>query len=241
MNIEIFYHLYIPSDERRALSTWWIDDHVARLRSSGLVNNAKVNICITMPTCLDFGNFGKNIKSYINARYSFINILDIRDTGEQNIYEGQTLKFLYDRCLLDDNTIVLYTHSKGIGHPTIFNNCWRQILDYYSVDRWKKCVDILENNNIDLVGVKDISKLTVSGNVWWAKSSYIKTLPEPVDSSKYTVEHKWPGTREYRWAFEDWISLNNPQTYHMANTQVYHYDVARFLEDLIAEDKANFS
>ena len=130
MNIEIFYHLYIPSDERRALSTWWIDDHVARLRSSGLVNHAKVNMCITMPTCLDFGNFGKNIKSYINARYSFINILDIRDTGEQNIYEGQTLKFLYDRCLLDDNTIVLYTHSKGIGHPTIFNNCWRQILDY---------------------------------------------------------------------------------------------------------------
>ena len=242
MNIELFYHLYIPPDERRALSTWWIDDHVARLRFSGLINIAKVNMCITMPIYLDFGNFGENLKKYINTRYPFINILDIRDTSEpNNIYEGQTLKFLYDRCLLDDNTVVLYTHSKGIGHPTISNNCWRQILDHYSVNRWKKCVDILENTNTELVGVKDISALTVSGNVWWAKSSYIKTLPEPVDSSKYAVVHKWPGTKEYRWAFEDWISLNNPRTYHMANTQVYHYDTTRYLEDLIAEEIATFS
>ena len=199
-------------------------------------------MCITMPIYLDFGNFGENLKKYINTRYPFINILDIRDTSEpNNIYEGQTLKFLYDRCLLDDNTYVLYTHSKGIGHPTISNNCWRQILDHYSVNRWKKCVDILENTNTELVGVKDISALTVSGNVWWAKSSYIKNLPEPVDSSKYAVVHKWPGTKEYRWAFEDWISLNNPRTYHMANTQVYHYDTTRYLEDLIAEEIATFS
>jgi hypothetical protein len=236
MNIEIFYHLYIPPDERRALSVWWIDDHVARLKSSGLINVAKVNMCITMPIYLDFGNFGKDLKAYINNRYPFINILDVRDTSEPtNIYEGQTLKFLYNRCLLDDDTIVLYTHSKGIGHPTIFNNCWREILDYYSVDQWKQCVDILQTTDTELIGVKDISKLTVSGNVWWAKSSYIKTLPEPIDSSKYSVEHKWPGTREYRWVFEDWISLNNPQTHHVANTKVYHYDTMRFVEDVIAD------
>ena len=236
MNIEIFYHLYIPPDDRRALSIWWIDDHVARLRSSGLIEVAKVNMCITMPIYLVFGNFGKDLLMYINKRYPFINILDVRDTSEPtNIYEGQTLKLLHNRCLLDDNTLVLYTHSKGIGHPTIFNNCWRQILDYYSIDQWKQCVDILQNTDNELVGVKDISKLTVSGNVWWARSSYIKTLPEPIDSSKYTVEHKWPGTREYRWVFEDWISLNTPRTHHIANTNVYHYDTIKFLEEVIAE------
>ena len=242
MNIEIFYHLYIPPDERRALSVWWIDDHVAQLRSSGLIEVAKVNMCITMPIYLDFGNFGKDILMYINKRYPFINVLDVRDTSEPtNIYEGQTLKVLHDRCLLDDNTLVLYTHSKGIGHPTISSSCWRQILDHYSVDQWTKCVNILQTTDSDIVGVKDISILNVSGNVWWAKSSYIKTLPEPIDSSKYTVEHKWPGTREYRWAFEDWISLNNPRTHHIANTKVYHYDTIKFLEDVIAEENATLS
>ena len=126
-------------------------------------------------------------------------------------------------------------------HPTNSNSCWRQILDHYSVDQWTKCVNILQTTDSDIVGVKDISILDVSGNIWWARSSYIKTLPEPIDSSKYTVEHKWPGTREYRWAFEDWISLNNPRTYHIANTKVYHYDTIKFLEDVITEENATLS
>ena len=251
MSSEVFYHLYIPDNVYAGNWIWWVDQQLLLIRNSKLSNIAKINMAITMPkywASIDGIYFIKNTKipdqnihisfenkvvEYINLRYPFVNILDIRDTGAPNIYEGHTLKLLHDRCQVADIN-VLYFHSKGVlnnGSASVAN--WREILNHFCISEWAECVGQLQQS--DVVGLKESSKLNiVSGNFWWANSNYIKTLPDPLASDKYmSATDCWPGQQSYRYSFEHWITVNNPHIHFIADTEVNHYRQYCFLEDVI--------
>ena len=121
-------------------------------------------------------------------------------------------------------------YSNCVG-PSISN--WREILNYYCISQWKSCIDILENNNYDVVGVKDHADgKVISGNFWWAKSSYIKTLINPIEN-----EGVRPDTVSNRYHLELWIVSNRPSVYYIADTKTNHYSQYCFLEDLISANK----
>jgi hypothetical protein len=181
-------------------------------------------------------SFDSKVVEYISMRYPFAQIIDIRDSGQPNIYEGHTLKLLHDRCHAADIN-VLYMHSKGVrksGNACVAN--WREILNHFCISEWKTCIKHLET--ADVVGVQDkISPTLMSGNFWWSKSSHIKTLPEPLDSTQYddyTPNH--PGQINYRFAFEKWVLVNSPSINYMVSTDTNHYRSYCFLENLVGNN-----
>lgn len=228
MNIEVFYHLYIPPSETYRMWTWWVDEQLALIVSAGLAARGKVNMTITLPMywLADVNHpvhLYLEVQKYIQTRYPFVNIIDIRDTGLENIYEGQTLQYLHKHCLSTDS-YVLYIHSKGFVSNTPYVSNWRQVLNYFTIVRWQDCISKLDIH--DVVGVKDLttSNNRASGNFWWSKSSYVKQLANPIDSTKYALTSEgFPNQPGYRYAFEEWIASNNPKTFYIVDTKVNHY------------------
>jgi hypothetical protein len=218
--------------------TWWVDEQLGLIKSSKLMDVATVNMAITMPKhyVVDPNHqveFWMLVENYIKARYPFVNILNIRDVHETNIFEGQTLRYVHQACQERDID-VLYIHSKGFISNTSHVSAWRQILNYYTIDQWPKCLKRLETN--DVVGVKDsiVPNNMVTGNFWWSKSQHIRNLPEPLNSAAYqTDRNKYPDGGAYRYTFEDWVTLNNPSVHYIVDTKTSHYEDYCFLEDLI--------
>jgi hypothetical protein len=238
-DIEVFYHVFIPSDIRYTQWNWWIDQQLSLLRTSKLSDIARINMAITMPryygelvpgSGIPFRadqhrdisiRFEQKVCEYINKRFPFVNILDIRDTGEINIFEGHTLKLLWDKCQIEDIDL-LYFHSKGVVSASPQVACWREILNHYCVTEWPVCVSSLKSH--DVVGVADFrtkENNTVSGNFWWSKSEYIRKLPDPL-----------LGNIGDRYYFEHWIMTANPNVFFTVNTNTDHHDNYCFLEDL---------
>lgn len=247
--IEVFYHLLIPPDARAVMWTWWVDQQLGLIRQSKLHDVATVNMSITMPYdwVETFGifisengtnskhiNFGEKVKEYIHMRYPFVNIVSIRHTGQPNIYEGQALQLLHDRCRYADID-VCYIHSKGIVNTNPATANWREILNHYMITEWPKCVTQLKTS--DVVGVKDSKSIeynTLSGNFWWSNSRYISSLPEPLQSDVYVTDdvNLHPMGSAYRYAFERWIMTNRPKISYIADTKTDHYETYCFLENM---------
>lgn len=254
--IEIFYHVFIPADLRAGLWSWWIDNQLSMIRQSGLSEIGSVKICLTMPAdwTETFGQpimstgfpvnipypmtFSEKIKEYISLRYPFAEVVDVRNVTEPNIFEGQTLSFMHKRCQEVDID-VLYIHSKGVANANVNTSNWREVLNYFMIKQWPRCVKNLENN--DVVALKDARTFDkiVSGNFWWSKSSYIKTLPEPIQSNLYLPNepHLHPGEPTYRYAFEYWIMANSPKVEYLFDTNTDHYGSYFFVENLPKEHR----
>lgn len=251
--IEVFYHFYIPNNHQAPNWVWWLDQQLQLIRDSKLHDIADINMAVTMPKYIDdFGNWpirangnGREINQhrvnleyklieYVALRYPFVNILNIRDTGEPNLYEGQTLRFLHDRCLKADID-VLYIHNKGvqsqIAGPPVYN--WREVLNHFCIKEWPRCVRMLREYDIVAVGDGQDPNVSCSrsGNFWWSKSSYIRTLPNPLNSHEYAPEEMFPDRESYRYAFEYWVGVNNPQIGAIAQTNTAHYDNLCFVEN----------
>jgi hypothetical protein len=262
--IEVFYHLYIPPDDRATNWTWCVDQQLGLIKQTKLSNIAKINMAITMPVNwisiynipfyknnspsqhFSVGalgntlvhnsetaelNFEGKVREYINLRYPFVNIIEVRDLIEPNLFEGQTLTALYQACWEKDID-VLYIHSKGVSSSSASVAAWREILNHFCIAEWTQCVKLLET--CDVVGVKDLVScpITMSGNFWWSKSSHVRKLPPPLQA-EYYYEEIVPGTGSYRYAFERWIMSCNPAIHHIVDTKTDHFTNYCFLENLL--------
>lgn len=207
-----------------------------KIRDSGLASAAKVYIGITMPKHVYDTNgvplysmvtknrcsFEQALREYIEYRYPWANIIEIRDSNDKNLYEGHTLDLMYRYCSPD--AYVLYTHTKGL-YSTCFNVAtWREVLEHFMINKWKECTDKLDK--CDLITIKD-THIINSGNMYWAKGSYIKSLVPPLESNRYIPEENnvmYPDGELFRYAFELWITSNNPviDTIHEITCNPYH-------------------
>ena len=111
---------------------------------------------------------------------------------------------------------VLYIHSKGVSkygaileHPV---NLWRNYLEYFVIEKWRKCVKYLDD--YDCVGTEwqnqsflanEILEIPhYSGNFWWANASYINKLnPNSLWNQRYG-----------RFFDELWIGTGNPNKFN---------------------------
>ena len=249
-NIKLYYHFFIPPDHRAGSWHWWIDQQLGMIKQVGLANIAEVNMCITMPRYWTemYGitiythsvqnpiNFEQKVREYIELRYPFVKIRDIRDVIEPNIYEGQTLDILRHDVQTDQNYDICYIQNKGaISGFTAHIANWRDLLNHYIIKEWHVCVK--ELLTYDLVGIADrnSNNIMCSGNFWWTKSEYVKQLPLPLDSQYYMKdENFFPWGPSYRYSFEHWITKANPKLKYIVETHVDHYSEYCFLEDFLA-------
>jgi len=141
---------------------------------------------------------------------------------------------------------VLYIHNKGTnksGNSNVIDS-WKELMEYFLIDEGLYCVKGLEY--FDTIGCNIInqsdnedSKINpqhayhYSGNFWWSKSSYIKSLPF------LQIEENNEYRKKKRYQCENWIlsNINNKNIgiIYQDNTNIHPYH--RFVFDIYKNKK----
>ena len=128
----------------------------------------------------------------------------------KKIYERQCLLELYKKAC-EEECYILYLHSKGVspGKTTPMVDDWTNCMLYYLVEKNQHCLDLLNNDVADTVGINiEINEPVVkqrlvspvyksdqhhySGNFWWARSEHLRRLPATI-GPKYLDPEFWIG------------------------------------------------
>lgn len=195
-DLAVYYHIWSPADT----DIWklMVDEQIKKLHESKIINRANLYCCIN-------GVLAYEIKEYVSM-YDWINILDISENESE--YEGFTLKRLYEECKNNQNVkAVMYFHTKGISHYNLNRrfravNSWRHFMEWGVIEKWKEAVFKLNEYHVSGVNYSTDPWPHMSGNFWWARADYIKTLKHP-------TENKF----DDRLDFEKWIGSNNPKCF----------------------------
>ena len=207
-NLSVYYHIWSPANTD--LWRLMVDEQLKRIYRSGLPEKANIKCGINGPKAYEIANFV--------SLYDWVDIVEIGTDEYQ--YEGFTLKHLYEECQNNpDLEGVLYLHTKGISHlcgaREVYSdrrfraiNSWRHFMEWGTIDRWKEAVDSLKYYQVAGVAYCIDPWPHMSGNFWWAKPEYIKTLIHPI-TGQFPNDPRDFGPKS-RMLFEKWIGLNNP-------------------------------
>lgn len=107
-------------------------------------------------------------------------VRDIRCKGNEFV----TLDLIeQDKESFDDNDYILYIHTKGASkqNDAKYENIksWRALMNYFNIEKVKSVFKIFEKGDFNTYGVlySDLGKWKLySGNFWWMKGSYAKTI-----------------------------------------------------------------
>jgi hypothetical protein len=189
MKLAIFYHV-----SQLGISAFLYQAQIHRLYTSGLIRQAS-HIHLGVNGDKDLFNVPRNAIIKRN-----------QDWKE----ETETLISLRDFCKENLDYKVLYFHMKGLTHQSMNGESWRLMMEYFVIDRWKECVEYL--NDYDAVGsnLKILGPTTWSdgtqtwekvgtkhfvGNFWWANASYINQLDNTFLESNFRLDREfWIGT-----------------------------------------------
>jgi hypothetical protein len=127
------------------------------------------------------------------------------------LYEFPTLNALREHALREDFN-VLYMHTKGVafeekGNTVAIVTYWRKYLEHFCIGKWVECLQALEEfdaSGCEFYGPGLNVDPHFSGNFWWAKSSYLRTLPR-VEDILVSKEHSDPP----RMKAEFWVGSNH--------------------------------
>jgi hypothetical protein len=219
MNIAIFIHIAVIGRYRERLLQYF-----NKLKDSSLLEHSNyifLNYVGNDETFEFLSEF--NIFRNINIQKMSDNLLD---------YELPTLNNLYYFAKNNPNFKILYIHTKGVHNK--LNLCvedWVEYMTYFLINKWKTCINTLDNYDTVGVDLRDYPVLHYSGNFWWSTSDHIKTLPEPIDFNNI---EKYPNPiNSQRHNQEFWICYNHKkhQILWDCNINCYERHLHRYTKD----------
>jgi hypothetical protein len=104
------------------------------------------------------------------------NLRDIRSKGN----EWTTLDLIRnDAQKFGDSDYILYIHTKGVSKQNDYRYqniiSWRHLMNYFNIQKVKNVFKLFEKTDFNTYGVL-FKENFYSGNFWWAKGSYLKTI-----------------------------------------------------------------
>lgn len=129
---------------------------------------------------ISIANKDKSISFIIEKFHKYnkqnYHIRDIRAMGN----EFTTIDLIEnDKNKFGESDYILYIHTKGASKLTIpnYNNIksWRELMNYFNIEKCKNVFKIFEKTDYNTYGVL-LNKDFYSGNFWWAKANYLKTI-----------------------------------------------------------------
>lgn len=206
MLTKVFYHI-CPMNHAYQV----VVEHIMAMHYSGLYDVVEGIYC-----CLGGGNpdVAASIKKFLHTAGKKIHIL--RDEPNDTSYERLTLLEMHEHVA--DSDCILYIHSKGVSVGTENpesserKSDWNRVLSYFLIKYHAICVNVL-CAGFDLIGPnydkRGIYPLHFSGNMWWVRGSYYKSLPKQIG----------PGYLDP----EFYVCQNNPTVFGMHNTHEDHH------------------
>ena len=151
-------------------------------------------------------------------------IRDIRAMGN----EFTTLDLIQkDKQKFGDSDYILYIHTKGasrINDDEFYNyKCiedWRHYMNYFNIEKVKSVFKIFEKTEYNTSGCHFMpNRPHYSGNFWWAKSTYIKTI----NLDGVNLSNRFNAELSYIQRGIDW----KPYSQHDINRNLYKQEVKR--------------
>jgi len=194
MKIAIFYHI-----GQIGLSAFIYQSQIHRLYTSGLIEAA------------DYIHLG------VNGDQELFNVPDKTVIKRNTNWKEETETLISLRNFASENPDykILYFHTKGASKNNLESQSWRLMMEYFTIDRWKECVNFLDE--YDCVGqtwlilgdtifgngeiVTNVNNVGhYPGNFWWANASYINKLDDKYLETGYRLDREfWIGTgKNYR-------------------------------------------
>lgn len=130
-------------------------------------------------------------------------IRDIRAMGN----EFTTLELIQkDTKIFGDSDYIFYLHTKGASKQNDENYkniiSWRNLMNFFNIQKVKDVFKLFERTDFNTYGVLFTSVANwriYSGNFWWAKSNYLKTLN--IDD---VIRNRFNAETNYIQMGEDW-------------------------------------
>ena len=196
--MDIFFHVYLKNDFTHILL-----NKFKKFKASGLYDKAD-KIYLTL-----FGDIEKNQEFLSDLKDLYRKIEFVVISNKEFDNEADTLNFMLKKAEeYEDNTPMLYLHTKGASHthPIMKKNigAWVRYLDLYTINKWEECLDGLEENDAAGGLYESSDPKHFSGNFFWANSEYIKSLPR---INKYNIDSYNRG--------EFWIISNTSKVYSL--------------------------
>lgn len=150
----------------------------------------------------------------VTSRYSY-------QDDKPQLYEGKTLDSLWEDIRLRPWWVglILYTHTKGASHPPESQPsqiAFRHALEEVVIDEWQSIIQyFVDHPECDCYGayLTDDDRYFFPGNFWWARSSHIRSLPNPIEWAKQSrAESMKLHPSNIRYGYEDWVTLSKPGT-----------------------------
>lgn len=221
MKIHLFHHAVdLPNSETV------FSEQLDRIINSGILQDQSTyHICIN-------GNLN-SFEDHFNriAKYSNIKIIHVADNYKY--WEYPTLTYL--KNFVDnskDCEYVAYIHMKGSSNPTFQNTKdWRRLMEFFIIDNYKKSINYL-GNGYNIAGVNWHNggiNCHFSGNFWWARADYIRTLNHIPNPTKIIQGTRSPITNNFynsqNWIFdcEAWIGSGQFRQKEIFNSGTHHY------------------
>jgi hypothetical protein len=130
---------------------------------------------------------------------------------------------------------VLYFHSKGVTHEEgsahfRYASRWRDCMMKHCIHNWRQCVESLDSG-CDSVGCHWLTdqcggtQNIWAGNFWWAKASFLLTLPSIFERGR--IKQSGISSKESRFESEVWIG-NGPKLpvikdFHPGHPKIHVY------------------
>lgn len=172
-----------------------------RLATTGLMVACEhISVSLLAPTELAKVSVEMLIDQY-NAQFPSPKIHIVFSSDTVGLYERPILNCMRQDALHSDAgaTSVFYIHTKGVSNhhqtPKMRTRMeeWRRFMEL-CIDGWRDCVGCLSDPYSYVVcGVnyQDAPTPHFSGNMWWARMSYIKELKELPLEGDYSEPEKW--------------------------------------------------
>jgi hypothetical protein len=125
--------------------------------------------------------------SYVGAETSVFHTIHpsftiVHASRHLEAYELPTQNLIWNYAKDHSNSQILYLHTKGVGKEK--NECiedWINYMLYFCVERWEEATHMLKDHDTTGVDLLQEPTMHYSGNFWWAKASYIQSLPQPYE------------------------------------------------------------
>jgi hypothetical protein len=212
MKIVVFYHSYLFSGDPPDLlpgAFVVVSDQMKRLQDSGLADAASEIIC-----GINGGDESREVATFLMPAKAKLVMHGLASKNE-NLTLVEVEKWVRAN---PEEAYVLYFHAKSSSHVFVnsyadFDWKWKECLMHHCVDNWRDCVRDL--GAFETVGChwltgqgSDHSQHYYAGTIFWARASYLRTLPSIYQRERIKVSGI--GHPDSRYEAEVWLG-NGPR------------------------------
>jgi hypothetical protein len=147
-----------------------LNEQINKLLTSGLydiTDKIFCFVCVQTDECIN-----------LLKKYDKISII----STNENLFEKFALNNY--KIHISGEYYLYYMHTKSVTRTENIFNDWRNLCEYFTIEKWRIALEFLEYYDCYGVLLKNFPKKHFSGNFWWSKSEHLSTLKD-VDINGY--------------------------------------------------------